>query len=115
MNGNGNGHSGAGAQTGVAETEANQTGAAQRVRADALPEFTRYRDEGCDFHPSCLTCPLPRCRYDEPGGVRALLNVGRDREILQLRRRQGLAVETLAERYGVSRRTVFRILQRGNP
>jgi len=107
---NGNGHRGAGARTGVA-----QSGAAQRVRADALPEFTRYRDEGCDFHPSCLTCPLPRCRYDEPGGVRALLNLGRDREIFHLRRRQGLAVETLARRYGVSRRTVFRILQRGKP
>ena len=109
MNSNGNGHRG-GIRTGVA-----QSGAAQRVRADALPEFTRYRDEGCDFHPSCLTCPLPRCRYDEPGGVRALLNLGRDREILHLRRRQGLAVETLAQRYGVSRRTVFRILQRGKP
>jgi len=105
MNDNGNGHRGAGAGTGVV----------QPVRADALPEFTRYRDEGCDYHPSCLTCPLPRCRYDEPGGVRALLNLGRDREILHLRRRQGLAVETLARRYGVSRRTVFRILQRGQP
>ena len=112
---NGNGHRGAGAQMGLAQAEANQTGAAQRVRADARPEFTRYRDEGCDFHPSCLTCPLPRCRYDEPGGVRALLNSGRDREILHLRRRQGLPVDTLARRYGVSRRTVFRILQRGNP
>ena len=100
MNGNGNGHR-------TADTE--------RVRVDALPEFTRYRDQGCDFHPSCLTCPLPRCRYDEPGGVRALLNLGRDREILHLRRRQGLAVDMLAQRYGVSRRTVFRILQRGNP
>jgi hypothetical protein len=103
MNGNGNGNE-----------NGHRTGA-ERVRADALPEFTRYRDEGCDFHPSCLTCPLPRCRYDEPGGVRALLNLGRDREIFHLRRRQGLAVETLARRYGVSRRTVFRILQRGKP
>ncbi|GAG51057.1 unnamed protein product, partial [marine sediment metagenome] len=25
-----------------------------RVRQDALPEFTRYRDEGCDLYPSCL-------------------------------------------------------------
>ena len=105
MNGNGNGHRQATAQTGVAP----------RVRADALPEFTRYRDEGCDFHRSCLTCPLPRCRYDEPGGVRALLNSDRDREILHLRRRQRLPVDTLAQRYGVSRRTVFRILQRGKP
>jgi hypothetical protein len=87
----------------------------QRVRQDALPEFTRYHDEGCDLYPSCLTCPLPRCRYDKPGGVRAIFNVRRDREILQLRRRQGLPVDTLARRYGVSRRTVFRILRRGRP
>ncbi|MDP2949726.1 MAG: helix-turn-helix domain-containing protein [Chloroflexota bacterium] len=85
----------------------------KRVRQDALPESTHYRDEGCDLYSSCLACPLPRCRYDEPGGARALLNLGRDREILHLRRRQGLAVETLARRYGVSRRTVFRILRKG--
>jgi hypothetical protein len=110
MNGNGNGHQTAGAQTAAAQPA---WPAGRRVRADALPELTRYRDEGCDFHRSCLSCPLPRCRYDEPGGVRALLNLGRDREILHLRRRQGLAVDMLAQRYGVSRRTVFRILQRG--
>jgi hypothetical protein len=87
----------------------------RRVRQDALPEFTRYRDEGCDLYASCLTCPLPRCRYDAPGGVRAIFNVWRDREILGLRRRQGLSVDMLARRYGVSRRTVFRILRRGRP
>jgi hypothetical protein len=87
----------------------------RRVRQDALPEFTRYRDEGCDLYPSCLTCPLPRCRYDKAGGVRAIFNLRRDREILRLRRRQGLSVDVLARRYGVSRRTVFRILRRGRP
>jgi hypothetical protein len=86
-----------------------------RVRQDALPEFTRYRDEGCDLYASCLTCPLPCCRYDNPGGARAIFNVRRDREILRLRRRQGLSVDMLARRYGVSRRTVFRILRRGRP
>jgi hypothetical protein len=87
----------------------------QRVRQDALPEFTRYRDEGCDLYPSCLTCPLPRCRYDKPGGARAIFNVRRDREIRRLRRGQGLSVDMLARRYGVSRRTVFRILRKGRP
>ena len=87
----------------------------RRARQDALPECTRYRDEGCDLHPSCLTCPLPQCRYDEPGGVRAIFNLRRDREILRLRRRQGLSVDMLARRYGVSRRTVFRILRKGSP
>jgi hypothetical protein len=80
-----------------------------RVRADSLPEFTRYRDDGCDVHPSCLSCPLPRCRYEEPGGLRALLNETRDQEIMMLRA-QGVAVGELADRFGVSRRTVFRVL-----
>lgn len=87
----------------------------RRPRADALPEHTHYRDDGCDIHPQCLTCPLPRCRYDEPGGLRALLNAYRDRQIVELRLR-GAPVEHLAHRFRLSRRTIFRILerQRGN-
>ncbi len=81
----------------------------RRVRRDALPEEIQYRDDGCDIHPQCLTCPLPRCRYDEPGGVRAMLNSYRDQQILALRQ-DGEAVDQIAERYSLSRRTVFRIL-----
>ena len=80
-----------------------------RVRSDALPEFTRYRDNGCDVHPSCLTCPLPRCRYEEPGGLRALLNKTRDKRIVA-QRATGVPVAELAARFSVSRRTVFRVL-----
>ncbi len=80
-----------------------------RVRSDALPEFTRYRDNGCDVHPSCLSCPLPRCRYEEPGGLRALLNKTRDEQIVN-QRASGVPVAELATRFGVSRRTVFRVL-----
>ncbi len=83
----------------------------QRVREDALPEHTDYRDTGCDIHPSCLSCPLPRCRYDEPGGIRALLGAYRDQQIVALRR-QGLSIEELARRFRVSRRTVFRALEK---
>ena len=82
----------------------------KRVRADALPEYTRYRDDGCDVHPTCLSCPLPRCRYEEPGGLRALLNAYRDQQIVRLRLR-GVPVDELAIRFGVSRRTVFRVLE----
>ena len=83
--------------------------ALRRVRRDALPEEIQYRDDGCDIHAQCLTCPLPRCRYDEPGGVRAMLNSYRDRQILALRA-DGAAVDQIADRYSLSRRTVFRIL-----
>ena len=81
-----------------------------RPRKDALPEHVRYRDEGCDVFESCLRCPLPRCRYDVPGGVRTLLNRARDREIRRLRDETALSIEAIAARFHVSRRTVFRVL-----
>ena len=80
-----------------------------RVRGDMLPERTRYRDDGCEIHPECLTCPLPRCRYDEPGGLNGMLNADArpgDRAVAG----KGAPVEEIAEVFGVSRRTVFRIL-----
>ena len=80
-----------------------------RVRGDSLPERTGYHDDGCEIHPQCLTCPLPRCRYDEPGGLKGMLNGMRDREIVALKSR-GMAVEEIADTFGVSRRTVFRVL-----
>ena len=84
----------------------------RRVRDDALPENINYADTGCDICHRCLTCPLPRCRYDEPGGVRRLLNRVRDRRIAELKQEQALPVDDLARRYGLSRRSVFRILHR---
>lgn len=80
-----------------------------RVRHDMLPEKTRYRDDGCEIHPECLTCPLPRCRYDEPGGLKGVLMALRDREILRLRER-GADIAEIAFRFGVSKRTIHRVL-----
>lgn len=79
---------------------------------DDLPENMTFRDDGCDIHPHCLTCPLPRCKYDDPQGVRRLLQIGRDAEIVRLRREEGVPVNLLAQLYGLSRRSVFRILRR---
>jgi len=91
-----------------------EVGDTETKRGDALPEHSQYRDEGCDLSPSCLNCALPLCRYDQPGGVRRLRMRGRDEEIVRLRRRERLPIDALARRFGVSRRTVFRILER-NP
>ena len=87
--------------------------AIERVaRRDALPEHTNYADTGCDIHPRCLTCPLVRCRYDEPGGARKIFSEERDRSIVRLRRDHRVPIEVLARRFGISRRTVFRVLER---
>ena len=83
----------------------------RRPREDALPEHVEYRDEGCDLFASCLTCPLPRCRYDEPGGARAMLNRVRDDQIRRMRFDHDMPVDEISMRFRVSRRTVFRVLQ----
>ena len=80
------------------------------VRADALPERTRYQDNGCEEHPSCLSCPLPSCLYDAPAGVRAGRNAPRNQQIVDLRLK-GATLDDLARRFGISRRNVFRILR----
>ncbi len=82
----------------------------RKTRLDALPENTQYSDTGCDLYPSCLHCPLPRCRYEDPGGARAMLRPVRDASIRRMHHQQGMTVEQVATTLGVSRRTVFRVL-----
>ncbi|MEX2081041.1 MAG: hypothetical protein WEC33_05450 [Dehalococcoidia bacterium] len=87
--------------------------APERPRSDALPEHTDYADQGCDLYPSCLTCPLPRCRYDDPGGAAAMLREGRDSAILRIAAAEIVDVDSLADMFGLSRRTIFRVLRAG--
>jgi hypothetical protein len=96
------------------ETNEGEPHGLRLIREDALPEHIHYRDEGCELSPSCLHCPLPFCRYDHPGGLRHIRNRGRDSEIVRLRYRERLPISALARRFGVSRRTIFRVLKRAN-
>jgi len=72
-------------------------------------EQFEYKDQGCDLFPSCLHCPLPRCRYDEQR--RQTAKVLRNKEMLHLHEVEGLKIEELAERFAVSKRTVYRIIR----
>jgi hypothetical protein len=83
-------------------------------RREALPDHSVYRDEGCDLSPSCLACPLPRCRYDEPVGVKAMANRERDTAIRRMRFEACLPVDDISRQFQVSRRTVFRVLHGAN-
>ena len=101
---------------GRASRAAGATPAPERAkppREDALPEHLNYRDDGCDLFSSCLSCPLPRCRYDVPGGARAMLNVIRDVEIRRMHFEGDSEVDEIARRFRISRRTVFRVLRPG--
>jgi hypothetical protein len=81
----------------------------RKIRKDALPEHWDFEDGGCELAPQCLRCPLAVCRYDQPGGALRLRTSGRN-ETLRRFRAEGLSVDALAERYRLSRRTVFRAL-----
>jgi hypothetical protein len=87
-------------------------GNGRKVRVDALPEYLTFRDAGCDLSPTCVRCPLERCRYDEPGGARRLLQGSRNGAVCQ-RRAEGVAIDALALEFSLSRRSVFRILAAG--
>jgi AraC-like DNA-binding protein len=78
---------------------------------DLLPEYCRYRDDGCEFADSCLNCPFPDCIYAQPGGRQQWLKGLRDQEVLKLHS-QGKSVKELAEMFGLSSRTIQRILKR---
>ena len=82
---------------------------------DILPELYPYRDDGCEIAPHCLNCPLPRCKFDEPGWYQREMRDQRDQRIFQVRRIEGLTVPELSRRFGVSQRTVFRALRQARP
>jgi len=83
------------------------------VRSDTLPEHSSYRDDGCDAAPSCLYCPLRMCKYDDPGWLQRENRRSRDEAILRARREERVSVPEVATRFGVSTRTVHRVLQTG--
>jgi hypothetical protein len=82
------------------------------VRSDTLPENTRYKDDGCDASLTCLACPLALCKYDDPGWLQRESRRTRDDEIFRLRQER-VPVSEISKRFGISTRTVHRIVHRG--
>jgi len=98
-----------------AQGDADGVGATRRVApGDRLPDYVDYSDDGCSLFPSCLNCPLPRCRYDEQAGGRRATTRLRDRELLKERRLSGKSAADLARSFGISKRTVQRIIRRSS-
>ena len=81
---------------------------------DLPPECCRYRDDGCEFAGSCLECPFTECIYDQPGGRQRWLKKLRDKDVLRLFITEGKRVKELALMFGVSRRTIQRILKKNS-
>ncbi len=88
---------------------------------DLLPEYCRYRDDGCESattflgrRSSCLNCPFDKCVFEEPRGRQRYRKGLRDREVVRLFKNEGKGAKELALRFGVSQRTAQRILKRAN-
>ena len=79
---------------------------------DAVPEFYQYEDTGCEVSPSCLHCPLPRCKYDDPIWYQKHRRLAKDLKVLTIMQLEDLTVEEAAERFSVAVRTIFRIMRR---
>jgi len=87
-----------------------------------LPEHAYYRDTGCSWHPTCLTCPFERCRYDlEEEEFKALARSLRSpaanaaaraeahKQMARELRAKGLKVYEIAAQLHVTTRTVHRM------
>ena len=70
------------------------------------------RDEGCQLFPSCLHCPLPCCIEDIPRGKQRQIKEIRNLAISRLFYDEGKSVKEIAQKFGVSQRTVQRALKR---
>ena len=79
---------------------------------DVVPERYPYRDEGCEVSTSCLRCPLPQCKYDDPAWFQRQKHNERDKEVVTALREYGLSVAEVAAHFALSQRTIFRILRR---
>ncbi|MDA1257846.1 MAG: helix-turn-helix domain-containing protein [Chloroflexi bacterium] len=81
------------------------------VRADTLPENINYHDDGCEVSVSCLTCPLPICKFDDPGWLQRASRQNRDEAMIHAREVERLSVAEIAGQFEVSTRTVHRVLK----
>ena len=82
------------------------------LEEDLLPEYLHYRDEGCELAPSCLNCSFSRCIYEESRGKQRHLKELRNNEIYRLFYSEHQSVKEIAQRFGVSQRTVQRVVRK---
>lgn len=83
-----------------------------RTTVDAVPEFFHYEDTGCEVSLSCLNCPLPQCKYDDPAWFQHYQRLSKDLIVLTAMQSENLTVDEAAERFSVTVRTIFRIMRR---
>ena len=76
------------------------------------PVIDHYEDKGCEVAPTCLECPLPRCKFDDMEWFGKYRRMARDLRMASIIDQEGLSITDAAERFSITPRTVFRVLSR---
>ena len=71
-----------------------------------------FDDKGCEAAPSCLACPLPQCKDDDPRWYNRLVKRRQDQAIVAALQQDGATQGQVAAQFGVTVRTVFRVQER---
>ena len=82
---------------------------APKIVINPKPKLPDIPDTGCQAAPSCLACPLPECRYENPHGWR---QYHRDQQSVAAIREHNLTDRQAAQQFGLHKRTIGRILSR---
>ena len=85
---------------------------AVKTMTDQGPEYYHYEDTGCEVSPSCLSCPLPQCKYDDPVCFQRHRRLARDLNVWNTMQAESLTADEAAQRFSVTVRTIFRITRR---
>jgi len=74
-----------------------------------------YVDDGCEVSTSCLNCPLPICKHDDPLWFKFYRHAAKQRILLrtlQLLTLTTIDIEYIASQYNIAPRSVFRLRRR---
>ena len=81
------------------------------VRLELAGSLFTFGDIGCDRASSCLSCPFPECRYDDPLRQMRVKIASRADQITEMRQ-TGMRDRDITRRLNISQRTLFRTMQR---
>ena len=88
-------------------------------RPDSFWNF--YKDHGCQHSKKCVTCPLPQCMHDGPAAWVRARNIQNTKDddvranavvLASKRMERHLAIKQVAKEYGVTDRTILRVMAR---
>ena len=74
-------------------------------------EFKHWKDVGCtEVSPSCLTCPLPKCKHDDPYAHKRIQVRLKYQMWMNTMETEGVSVDAMAKKVNVTPRSIFRAI-----